>query len=151
MRRPASLTLAALLLTGAACGEMNIEHGNDDAAAEAEPSAPAEILSPEKILQGEDLTSIDLSTMTREEMAKILDPDTACVFVFTEVGFPALAIAPEGGGVAKLDGGLVALSGGTDLSSPTLQAPTFVSSYGRTTMTAKRVSKACASGRPTLS
>jgi hypothetical protein len=99
-----ALTLAALLAAG--CGGTEAP---SDAPPEPGPPVPAQAA-----LSGAHVPTLDPHTLREAEIRAVLEPGPRCVFRYTAAGGPVLAAGPlrhgGEGGVAKLNGSLVALT-----------------------------------------
>lgn len=119
----------AVLMLGA-CADNDVP-GNDRGAATAEPQPPAELANADEAINQAAPGKVYPGTLLPEEIASVIDPDSACRFAYTRAGYPVLAFAPagtEGGsGVIKLNGKLMELDlqsadgAAAEMSAPGLQ------------------------------
>ena len=91
------------------------EVGDDHPTGAAE--GPTPIVSLQEALATPDISTIDPSGMTPQEVARMLGGEGRCQFRFSENQAAVLAVAPDGSGVMKITGQLVPLTaaGGSDV------------------------------------
>lgn len=79
-----------------------------------EPEGPAPVGTLPEALGSAGIAGIDLATMTPEEVRMVV-PEPACVFRFSEGQRTVLGVGADGAGVMKLAGQLVPVAGPSDI------------------------------------